>query len=1042
MSISEPFIRRPIGTSLLMIAIMLTGVIGYWQLPVSALPRFDAATISVSALLPGANPETMASAVAAPLERRFGQIAGVTEMTSISGVGSCSVTLQFSLDRNADLAARDVQAAITAARGDLPTNLPNPPTWRKTNPADAPILILALASDTLTPGKVYQAASTILAQRMSQVTGVAQVLIFGAQKSAVRVNVNATALANMGLGFEDIRNLLNNSDAHGPKGTFDGSQNAFTIGDNDQLYEASAYQPLVLRAKNGNIVRLDAVAKVTDGVVDVRQAAWFNEEPATLIAIFKQPSANVIATVNAIKELEPQLEAWMPPAVKTTILSDRTASIRASVNEVQFTLALTVALVILIVFLFLRRFWSTFAAAVTIPLSLAGTFGGMYLCGYSVDNLSLMALTVAVGFVVDDAIVMIENVMRRHEAGDKPFQAALAGAKQIGFTVVSISISLIAVFIPLLFMGGIVGRLFREFAVTLSMAVAVSAVVSLTGTPMICAYLARPGSHAQGEQARHGWLDRVSEGFFDSILAVYRWSLDIVLRHQYVMLGVMAATVLLTGYLYYRIPKGFFPQQDTGRISATSEARTDISFKEMVAKQQQLNAILVKNEDVRAFNSSTGASGFNSLVNTGRFFIDLKDPADRKHTTTQVIAALTREAEKIPGIAFYPQLIQDVRVGGRISKSQYQYTLSSVDVSELNAFYPKLLAKLESLPMLERVTTDKFQGGLEARVTIDRDAAARFGIAPSDIDSALYDAFGQRQVAVIYTDIDQYRVVLEGNDAILEDPASLDKIYVKSTSTGKQVPLRTFAKFERGPQALAVNHQGQFPSVTISFDLKPDVALGDASEAIERAAREIDLPLSIRASFQGTAQAFQESLSTLPWLVVTALIAIYLILGVLYESLVHPLTILSTIPSAGIGALLALLLFGMPLDVMGYIGIILLIGIVKKNAIMMIDFALEAERDHAKEPAAAIREACLLRFRPIIMTTMAALLGATPLAIGHGIGAELRQPMGLAIVGGLIFSQMLTLYTTPVVYITLDKMRLWVKGHKRHPKANVEVAHG
>ena len=1037
---SSPFIHRPIGTSLLMLAILLTGIIAFRQLPVAALPRFDQATVNVSAQLPGASPETMAASVAAPLERRFGQIAGVTEMTSVSGVGSCSVTLQFSLERSADLAARDVQAAITAARSELPANLPNPPNWRKVNPGDAPILAIALTSDTLAPAKVYQAASTILAQRMAQVEGVSQVYITGAQKAAVRVRVNTSALAEMGLAMEDVRSTIAAANARGAKGQLDGSDNAYMISDNDQIYTADDYKPLILRSRNGKIVRLSAIAQVIDDVVDRHQAAWFNRERAVLVFVFKQPNANVIETADAVKALIPELERWMPPAIKTQLLSDRTKSIRSSVEDVEFTLLLTVGLVLAIVFLFLRRFWSTFAAAVTVPLSLAGTFGGMYLCGYSVDNLSLMALTVVVGFVVDDAIVMIENVMRRHEAGDKPLQAALSGARQIGFTVISISISLVAVFIPLLFMQGIVGRLFREFAVTLTIAIAVSAIVSLTATPMICAYLARPEQH--GKNAKHGWFDRFSEGFFDKFQNFYRWALDIVLRHQYKTLVITLGTVALTVYLYLEIPKDFFPQQDTGRIAGSSEASTDISFQAMLQLQQQLGDIIMKNPDVDVINSSIGASGFNSLINSGRFWIDLKDPPERKKSVMQVIEDLRRQAAKVQGIKLSLQPLQDVRVGGRAGKLQYQYTLSSVDIAELNAFVPKLVDKLRTLKELSDVQTDKSQGGLETRVQINRDAAARLGVAPADIDAALYDAFGQRQISIIYNETDQNRVVLEADAPLLEDPSSLDNFFVKSANGARQVPLRAVATFARGTQPLAINHQGQFPSVTISYATTPGVALGDANKAIEEAMSALQPPSGISGSFAGTAQAFQDSLSSLIWLVLTSLVAIYIILGVLYESLIHPLTILSTIPPAGIGALLALRLFSLPLDLMGMIGIILLIGIVKKNAIMMIDFALEAERDHAAEPQAAIREACLLRFRPIIMTTLAALLGALPLALAHGIGGELRRPLGITIVGGLIFSQVLTLFTTPVVYIMLDKVRLWVKGRKPELKPEPEVAHG
>ena len=1022
--ISEPFIRRPIGTSLLTVALMLLGAIAYRLLPVSALPKIDYPTFAVSALLPGGDPETMAASVAAPLERRLGQIAGVSEMTSVSGVGTASVTVQFSLDRNADLAARDIQAAITASRSELPTNLPNPPTWRRTNPADAPILIMAMTSDTLTPEKVYQAASTILVQRMSQIDGVSSVIIAGAQKSAVRVQVDPTALANMGLGMEDVRATLVAADAHGPKGNFDGETISYLIEANDQVYEATGYRPLVLKQSNGNIVRISDVAKVVDGPVDVRQMAWLGLDRCVLVIVYKQPNANVIETVDNVKALMPRLEKWMPPGVTTVIASDRTTTIRASVKDVQFTLMITIVLVVAIVFIFLGRLWSTFAAALTVPLSLAGTCAGMYLCGYNIDNLSLMALTVAVGFVVDDAIVMIENVTRRHELGDNPMQAALAGAKQIGFTVISISISLVAVFIPLFFMGGLVGRLFREFAVTLSMSIGVSALVSLTVTPMVCAYLAGDSSGHADKDAQRNWVERMSDFVFKNVLKVYAYLLDILLAHQAFTLIVTLATIVLTVYLYIVVPKGFFPLQDTGRLQVTTESPSDTSFQTMQGRQRAIIAVMIKNPNVLAVVSSIGASGYSAIANQGRFFIELKQPEDRpdKQTMEEIVTQMRKDTAGIKGINFFPRPVQDIQVGGRASKNQYQYALSGIDVKELSDFAPLLLEKLKALPQLQGVTTDQTLGGLEARLVIDRAAAARYNIAPSDIDSALYNAFGQRQVAIMYTDLDQFRVVLEVDPDLLNDPSSLEKVYVQSP-TGLQVPLKNLAKFERSTMSLSVTHQGQFPAVTISYAVTPGVALGDSSIAIEKAFHDLNPPEGVHAAFQGNAQAFQDSLASQTTLILTSLVAIYIILGVLYESLIHPLTILSTIPSAGIGALLALMLFRFPLDVMGLIGIILLIGIVKKNAIMMIDFALEAEREHQKSAVDAIREACLLRFRPIIMTTMAALLGSLPLALGHGVGSELRRPLGVAIIGGLLVSQALTLFTTPVVYIFLDSLR-------------------
>jgi len=1020
--LSEIFIRRPAGTTLLMIAIMLSGIVAYRNLPVSALPRIDFPTVSVNASLPGADPETMASSVAAPLERRFGEIAGVSQLTSVSGLGTCRISVQFSLDRNIDHAVRDIQAAVNAARADLPPGLPSPPTFRKANPSEAPVLILALTSSELSAGKLYQAASTILAQRIAQVPGVSQVVISGAQKSAVRVRVDPQRLSAMGLSMEDVRTKLNSSDAHGPKGRMDGTESAYSIVSNDQLYSAESYNPIVLRSANGNIVRLSSVATAVNDVQDERIAAWYNTDRAVLVIISKQPDANVIETVDAVKELLPQAQKWMPPSIEMHIMNDRTKTIRASVADVQFTLLVSVCLVVGIVFIFLRRFWSTFAAASMVPLCLTGTFGGMYLCGFNVDNLSLMALTVAVGFVVDDAIVMIENVSRYTEQGIPPFQAAIMGARQIGFTVISISVSLIAVFIPLLFMSGLIGRLFHEFAVTLSIAVAVSAVVSLTGTPMLCAYLApQPGS--KNAEHKPGALGRFADRAFDWVLRGYGHGLDFVLRHRIATLIATAGTIALTVYLYIYIPKGFFPQQDTGRISITTEARADISFTAMMRLQRQVAEAVLKDPDVAALGSSMGSSGFGSSANQGSMFVDLKPMGERKIPVTDVITNLAKETANIRGIQVYLQPVQDLNIGGRASKSQFQYTLSDMDVTELNDFTPKLVEKLNSYPELARVTTDLTQGGIQIKVTIDRDAASRLGVEPQDIDATLYDAFGQRQVAIIYTDIDQYRVILESNPDQQTDPAILDRLYVKSASAGNSVPLRKVASFERSPVPLSVNHQGQFPAVTVSFNLQPDVSLSKGAELIDQAMAELNPPPGVHGGFQGTAQVYKDSINSTIWLVITSILAIYLILGILYESLIHPLTIISTIPSAGIGALLGLMLFGYALDIMGLIGIILLIGIVKKNAIMMIDVALVSEREHNKPPHEAIREACLLRFRPIIMTTLAAMFGALPLAVGTGTGSELRHPLGVAIVGGLIVSQALTLFTTPVVYVTLDKLR-------------------
>ena len=998
-----------------MAALLLLGVMAYRCLPVSMLPNVEQPTIQVFAALPGADPETVAATVAAPLERRFGQIAGVTELTSYCGTGTASVTVQFSLDRSADNAARDIQAAIMAARRELPANLPNPPTWRKANPSDPPFLTIAMTSETLMPAQVYAAASTILAQRISQVKGVAQVQISGGQKSAVRVQVNPTALASMGLCMEDVRSTLNAANAHGPKGGFDGGDGAFAIETDDQLHSAAVYRTLVLKNANGTIVRISDVAAVVDDIVDRHQYAWANNERAILLFVSKQPNANVIETVDAIKAVMPQLQKWVPPSIKVSILAERTASIRASVADIEAALLITVALVIAIVFLSLGRMWSTIAAAASIPLSLAGTCAGMYLFKFNIDNLSLMALTVSVGFVVDDAIVMIENISRRHELGDAPIRAAIIGSRQIGFTVVSISISLIAVFIPLLFMSGLVGRLFREFAVTLSMAIAISAVVSLTVTPMICAHLAR---NSAGDARTRSWVERASDAVFGALIALYARALDAVLRQRALTLLVTGATVVLTVYLYVIIPKGFFPQQDSGRIQVTTESPADTSFAAMVELQQKLGAIVFQNPDVDATMSFLGSS-----ANQGRFYIVLKPLEQRTHTSDEIAVALERAAAGVRGVSFSPRPIQDIQVGGRQSKRAFQYALCDVNVTELNAFAKRLVERLKTLDELVGVTTDQVAGGLEIRLVIDRDAAARVGVDVNEIDAALYNAFGQRQVSIMYTNIDQHRVVLEVDPELLNDPASLDHIYVRALRTGRQVALREVAKFERTTRPLAITHQGQFPAVTVSFSLAPGVPLSVATEKIEAATRELEPPDALKASFQGTAQAFQETLPTMAILILTSLLAVYIILGVLYESLIHPLTILSTIPSAGIGALLALMAFRYPLDVMSLIGIILLIGIVKKNAIMMIDFALEAERHHNKSPLDSIREACLLRFRPILMTTLAALLGALPLALGQGFGSELRRPLGVAIVGGLLMSQALTLFTTPVVYVALDALR-------------------
>ncbi|MEI6234787.1 MAG: efflux RND transporter permease subunit [Planctomycetota bacterium] len=1013
--ISEPFIRRPIGTSLLMVAMLIVGAMAYLNLPVSTLPNMEVPTIQVGASLPGANPETVAASLAAPLERRFGQIAGVTEMTSYSGTGSASITIQFSLDKSADSAARDIQAAITAARQELPANLPNPPTWRRSNPADPPVMTISLTSDSLPPEKLYEAASTILVQRISQVNGVSQVGIAGASKSAVRVRVNPTALANMGLGMEDVRGAILAANARGPKGRVEGDESAYMIESNDQLHEAREYGTLILKQTNGSIVRMSNVASVVDDVQDVRQIAWVNRERAVLIFISKEANANVIETVDAIKALLPQMRKWVPKQVNVRIVAERTGAIRESVADVEWTLMISVALVVAIVFLSLGRLWSTFAAASTVPLSLAGTCAGMWLCKYNVDNLSLMALTVAVGFVVDDAIVMIENISRRHELGDNALYAAINGARQIGFTVISISVSLVAVFIPLLFMGGLVGRLFREFAVTLSMAIGISAVVSLTVTPMLCAHFA---PRVTAAKRKRGVVELASDAVFGAMLSVYGRGLDVVLRHRAITLAATLGTIALTVYLYVAIPKGFFPTQDNGRIQVYTEAPADTSFSAMVERQKVLGDIVLQNADVESMMSFMG-----STANQARFFIFLKPQGVREHTSEEVSQALEAAAADVRGVTFHARPLQDIQVGGRISKRPYLYALTDIHVGELNEFAAKLVDRMKQLPELSSVTTDQTRGGLEARLVVDREAAARYGIAPNDIDAALYNAFGQRQVAIMYSSNDQHRVVLEVDPELLKDPASLEKVYVRAPGSGLQVPLRNLAAFKRTTQPLSVTHQGQLPCVTIAFALAPNVQLNEAAEKIEALTRELEPPEALQASFQGNALAAQSTLAAMSLLILTSLLAVYIVLGVLYESLIHPLTILSTIPSAGVGALLALMAFGFQLDVMSLIGIILLIGIVKKNAIMMIDFALEAEREEGKTAQEAIREACLLRFRPILMTTLAALLGALPLALGRGSGSELRHPLGVAIVGGLLMSQALTLFTTPVVYVALDGLK-------------------
>jgi multidrug efflux pump len=989
----------------------------------------DFPTISVGASLPGASPETMATSVATPLERQFGRIASVTEMTSSSSLGNTGITLQFDLNRNIDAAARDVQAAINAARSNLPADLPSQPSYRKVNPADAPILIIAMTSDIYTKGRMYDVADSILAQKISQVPGVGQVFVGGGASPAVRVEVNPAALNNRGIALSTVAGVLRSANANLAKGEVEDGNRTESLGTTDQLFLAADYKKQLVAFSNGNPVRLQDVADVEDSVADLRTEGLANGKPAVVIIIFRQPNANIIDAVDRVQAMMPELQAVVPAGMKLKVVMDRTTTIRASVHDTQITLMLSVFLVVMVVYLFLRDWRSTFIPSVAVPVSLVGTFGVMYLMGYTVDNLSLMALTIATGFVVDDAIVVIENITRHLEAGMSPMQASLVGAKEIGFTVVSISASLIAVFIPILLMGGIVGRLFREFAVVLSTAIAISLFVSLTTTPMLCAILLR-----SREDQNHGWFYRASESVFTGILSIYERTLTVVLRHPLVMLIVTLITIAMTAALYVVIPKGFFPQQDTGRLMGSVTADQATSFQAMRGMLGQLAKIVGNDPGVSDAIASSG--GGRGTTNTANMFISLKDLPVRKVSADQIINRLRAKLSHIPGGTLYLQSPQDVRIGGRASNAQWQYTLQGDDLKELLTWAPRVFQTLKTLPGLADVNTDQQVNGLEAMVTIDRDAASRLGITPQQIDQVLADAFGQSQVSIMYTQLNQYHVVMEVAPSFWQSPHGLD--YINLTGAGgKQVPLSQIAEFSRDTTSLQVNHQAQFPAVTISFNLLPGLSLGDAVGEIQDAEAQMQLPASIHGSFQGTAQAFQSSLANERFLIIAAIVTVYIVLGMLYESLIHPITILSTIPSAGVGALLALLLFGADLDVMGMIGIILLIGIVKKNAIMMIDFALEAERRDGKSPRDAIFQACLLRFRPIMMTTMAALLGGLPLALGRGTGSELRRPLGIAIVGGLIFSQMLTLYTTPVVYLYMDRLRLWLRAamHRPQPSA-------
>jgi hydrophobe/amphiphile efflux-1 (HAE1) family protein len=1038
-NLSGPFIRRPVGTSLLALGLFLSGVVAYRLMPVAAVPRVDFPMITVSASLPGADPATVASSLATPLERRLGQIAGVSEMTSVSTLGGCGITIQFDLDRKVDDAAQDVQAAINAAANDLPTNLPSPPTYRKVNPADTPIVILALTSKTLPQSQIFEFADSILGQKLSQVEGVSQAVINGSEKSAVRVQVNPGALAAADVGLENVRSILSQATVNLPLGSFDGEQVSHTIVSNSQMMKAEPYRKLILRQTGGVPVRLDAFGSAVEGVENARLAGWSGTDPAVLVVVFKQAGANVIQTVDRIRDVLPQLERWMPAGARMSVLSDRTQTIRASVDEVEIALVVSIALVVMVVLLFLRRFWPTFIANVTVPLALSGTVAFMYLLDYSIDNLSLMALTICVGFVVDDAIVVIENVYRFIEQGEPPGHAALQGARQIGFTVVSMSVSLIAVFIPLLFMGGLIGRLLHEFAVTVSLAILVSGVISLTLTPMLCSRFLR----AEAQSRPPGRASQACESGYQWLRGHYETALQWVLRHQGATLAVALLTMAATVGLYIAVPKGFFPQQDTGLMLGSTEASQDISFAAMSALQQQIAGIVLADPAVATVGSFIGASAGGSTVNNGRLFITLKPLSERTVSADAIIDRLRRQVSQVPGINLFLQAVQDIRAGGRLTKAQFQYALQSADLDALGVWSSRLVDKLRESPLLRDVTSDQQTSGRQMNVVIDRDAAARLGVPVAAIDNTLYDAFGQRQVATLYADYNQHHVVLEADPVLALEPSSLDRIFVGSAS-GRQVPLRSLARFEASNTSLSVNHQGQFPVVTLSFNLAPGVALGQATEVVQKATRELRLPSNVHGSFQGAAQIFQASLANLPLLVAAALVAVYVVLGILYESLIHPLTILSTLPSAGLGALLALLVSGYDLSLVSFIGIILLMGIVKKNAILMIDFALEAEREGGLGPEQSIYQACVIRFRPIMMTTMAALFGALPLAIGFGAGAELRRPLGVAVVGGLLVSQALTLFTTPVIYLAIEKLRLRGAAWRRlrAPRSRSEAAHG
>ena len=1022
--ISAPFIRRPVATTLLMVAILLVGLVAFPSLPVAPLPQVDFPTISVSASLPGASPETMATSVAQPLERQIAQIPGVSQMTSTSSLGATGITVQFDLDRNIDAAANDIQAAINAASGQLPKDLPSPPTYRKVNPSDTPILILSVQSDVAPIIDVDDAAENILAQRISQISGVSLVRVGGQQTPAIRIQIDPAKLVEKNLQLEDVRAQIGIATVDSPKGSIRGEKQSFTIYDNDQLTTAKPWNDVIIAYRNGAPVRVRDIGQAVMGPFDTTQAAWSNGKRSVFLVVFKQPGANVISTVEAVKRILTSLEAAIPPTIHVRVLSDRTTTIRASVRDVEYTLLLTIGLVVMVIFVFLRSVWATIIPSITVPLSLLGASALMWTVGYSLDNLSLMAFTIAVGFVVDDAIVMLENITRHIENGEKPLEAALKGSAEIGFTIISISVSLVAVLIPLLMMSGIIGRLFREFSVTIAMTIGVSALVALTLTPMMASRFLK--SH---DEERHGRLYNLSEKGFVMLARGYERGIDFVLRHRFATLMTFFATVIATVYLFVIIPKGFFPQQDTGIVFGTTEAGQDISFAQMYKLQEQAGAVVMADPAVDTMAMGLGAGVGNSAQNNGRMFITLKPQDERDANVFEVIARLRPKLAEINGLRVYLQAAQDVTVGARFSRTQFQYTLQDANLDELNAWAPKILDKLKSLPELRDVATDQQNAGTTLTLKIDRDMASRFGIQPQLIDDTLYDAFGQRQVTQYFTQVNTYDVIEEVLPQLQGDPATLDKLYIRSPTTNQMVPLSAFAKWTTAPvQPLSISHQGQFPAITISFNLAQGVALGQATAAVQRAEQELQLPRSLTTTFQGNAQAFQDSLTTVPLLILAALVCVYLILGVLYESFIHPLTILSTLPSAGLGALATLMLFGYEFSLVALIGTILLIGIVKKNGIMMVDFAISAERDEGLTTVEAIRKAALLRFRPIMMTTMAALLGGVPLMLSQGSGSELRQPLGYTMVGGLIVSQALTLFTTPIIYLYLDRVSHWLSG--------------